>query len=200
MGFPRRLTDASAAYCPLFLRTWSQAALILERCSLRHARMVKSPWSITGRQNFCTSRVQAFCSSAVPLRLLLGEGSGRNRDRQQGECEEKFTHRIPSFRQQEILFPICASASPERICLDGRRRVTQQRVQDKHGKCGQIYGDIYGDLSTLNNRLISNVYFCHTFLRNWLLQTMRRIARCCADGAGVNVSIPLGRPAAFSCR
>ena len=42
-------------------------------------------------------------------------------------------------------------------------------------------------LSTLNNRLISNVYFCHTFLGNWLLQTMRRIARCCADGAGVNV-------------
>src|SRR6185436_19629190 len=29
--------------------------------------------------------------------LLLGEGSGRSRDRQQGECEEKFTHRIPSF-------------------------------------------------------------------------------------------------------
>src|SRR6266850_2458135 len=36
--------------------------------------------------------------------LLLGEGSGRSRDRQQGECEEKFAHRIPSFRQQEILF------------------------------------------------------------------------------------------------
>src|SRR5688572_10093136 len=30
--------------------------------------MVKSPWSITGRQNFWTSRVQDFCSSAVPLR------------------------------------------------------------------------------------------------------------------------------------
>ena len=36
--------------------------------------------------------------------LLLGEGVRRNRERQQGECEEKFTHRIPSFRQQEILF------------------------------------------------------------------------------------------------
>src|SRR3981081_3710783 len=52
-------------------------------------------------------------------RLLRGEGPGRSRERQQGECEEKFTHRIPSFRQQEILFPICTSASPERICLDG---------------------------------------------------------------------------------
>src|SRR3954454_5191162 len=30
--------------------------------------MVKSPWSITGRQKRCTSRVQAFCSSGVPLR------------------------------------------------------------------------------------------------------------------------------------
>jgi hypothetical protein len=28
---------------------------------------------------------------------LLGEGIRRNRDRQQGECQEKFTHRIPSF-------------------------------------------------------------------------------------------------------
>src|SRR3954468_865256 len=30
--------------------------------------MVKSPWSITGRQKRCTSRAQAFCSSGVPLR------------------------------------------------------------------------------------------------------------------------------------
>jgi hypothetical protein len=36
--------------------------------------------------------------------LLLGEGSGRSRERQQGEWEEKFAHRVPSFRQQEILF------------------------------------------------------------------------------------------------
>jgi hypothetical protein len=42
------------------------------------------------------------------------------------------------------------------------RRVMQQRTDDKHGKCGQIYGGIYGGLSTLNNRLIFNVYFCHT--------------------------------------
>jgi hypothetical protein len=36
--------------------------------------------------------------------LLLGEGVRRNRDRQQGEGEERFTHLIPSFRQQKILF------------------------------------------------------------------------------------------------
>jgi hypothetical protein len=36
---------------------------------------------------------------------LLGEGIRRNRDRQQGKCQENSTHRIPSFRQQEILFP-----------------------------------------------------------------------------------------------
>jgi len=41
----------------------------------------------------------------------------------------------------------------------GRRRVTQQRAKDKHGKCGQIYGD----LSTLNNQLILKVYFCHSW-------------------------------------
>jgi hypothetical protein len=35
--------------------------------------------------------------------------------------------------------------------LDGRRRVTQRRAHDKHGKCGQIYGDLYRDLSTFNN-------------------------------------------------
>jgi hypothetical protein len=43
MGFPWRLAGADAAYCPLFLRTWSQAGLILGRFSFRHARMVKSP-------------------------------------------------------------------------------------------------------------------------------------------------------------
>jgi hypothetical protein len=37
--------------------------------------------------------------------LLLGEGIRRKGDRQQEECQEKFTHRIPSFRQQKILSP-----------------------------------------------------------------------------------------------
>jgi len=37
--------------------------------------------------------------------LLLGEGIRRDRDRQQGEGQENFTHRNPSFRQQEILVP-----------------------------------------------------------------------------------------------
>jgi hypothetical protein len=33
--------------------------------------------------------------------LLLGKGIRRNRCRQKGENQEKFTHRIPSFRQQK---------------------------------------------------------------------------------------------------
>jgi hypothetical protein len=37
-------------------------------------------------------------------------------------------------------------------------------------------------LGTLNNQLIFNVYFCHTCKNNWLLQTMGRVARCCAEG------------------
>jgi hypothetical protein len=36
-------------------------------------------------------------------------------------------------------------------------------TKDKHGKYGQICGDLYGDLSTLDNRLIFKVYFCNTF-------------------------------------
>jgi hypothetical protein len=47
--------------------------------------------------------------------LLLGEGIRRKRDRQQEESQENFTHRIPSFRQQKILFPNCVSAWPGRI-------------------------------------------------------------------------------------
>jgi hypothetical protein len=30
----------------------------------------------------------------------LGERPGRDRERQQGKCEERFTHRDPSFRRQ----------------------------------------------------------------------------------------------------
>jgi hypothetical protein len=67
--------------------------------------------------------------------------------------------------------------------MDGRRRVTQQRAQDKHGK----YGQIYGDLSAANNRLISNVYFSLDDLGNWLLRRMKREVRCCADGADANI-------------
>src|SRR3954463_9892087 len=183
MAFPRGLTGANAAYCPLFFRTWSQAVLILARCSLRQARMVKSPWSMTGRQNFWTSRVQAFCSSAVPLRDCCWA---------KAPDEAASDNRVSARRNLRIVFlhfggKKSCSRFALRHCRNGfvwmgRRRVTQRRVQDKHGKCGQIYGD----LSTLNNRLIFNVYFCHTRYANWLLQTMRRIARCCADGAGVN--------------
>ena len=152
-------------YWPLFLRTWSQAGLILDRCSLRHARMVKSPWSITGRQNFCTSRVQAFCSSAVPLRCCCECAPDESRDRQQGECQEKFTHRIPSFRQQETLFPDL------RFGIAGTDLFGWQAPRNAATSSGQASANaakftaIYSTLlSTLNNRLIFNVYLCHTFL------------------------------------
>jgi hypothetical protein len=52
------------------------------------------------------------------------------------------------------------------LCGWQARRVTQQRTDDKQGKCGQIYGDLRGGLSTFNNRLISKVYFRHTFPAN----------------------------------
>ena len=47
--------------------------------------------------------------------LLLGEGAGRERDRQHGNSQEKFTHRIPSFPTAENLFPKRVSAWPGRI-------------------------------------------------------------------------------------
>lgn len=60
--------------------------------------------------------------------LLLGEGSGRSRERQQSECKEKFTHRFPSFRQQESCSPICAgtdfvwmAGAPRNAATNGRQ-------------------------------------------------------------------------------
>src|SRR4029450_11342872 len=132
MAFPRRLTDASAAYRPLFFRTWSQAALILERFSLRQAKMVKSPWSITGRQNFCTSRLQAFCSSGVPLRDCCGCWA-------KAPDETVSDNKVSARRNLRIVFLHFGSKNPvPRFALRdrrngsvwmGRRRVTQRRVR-----------------------------------------------------------------------
>jgi hypothetical protein len=75
-------------------------------------------------------------------RSALSEGPARGGERQEGECEEKFTHRIPSFGGKK---------SCSRSALRHRRngffwmdtcRVTQRRSQDKHGNCGQIYNDL----------------------------------------------------------
>src|SRR5512143_1296487 len=54
------LSAPLADYWLWVFRTWSHSAEILDRFSFKQAKMVKSPWSMTGRQNFCTSRVQAF--------------------------------------------------------------------------------------------------------------------------------------------
>ena len=52
----------------------------------------------------------------------------RDRDRQQGESQERFTHRIPSFRQQETLFPICTFGIAGTDLLGWQCRVTQRRA------------------------------------------------------------------------
>jgi hypothetical protein len=104
--------------------------------------------------------VQAFCSSAVPLRCCCwakapDEAESDNRVSARRNLRIVFLH----FGSKKSCSSICAGTD-----LFGwqARRVTQQRIDDKQGKCGQICGDIYDDLSTLNNRLIFNVYFCHT--------------------------------------
>jgi hypothetical protein len=105
--------------------------------------------------------VQAFCSSAVPPRCCWAKAPD----------EAESDNKVSARRNLRIVFLHFGSKNPvprfapERIlCGWQARRVTQQRMDDKHGKCGQIYGNIYGDLSTLNNRLIFKVYFCHTLL------------------------------------
>src|SRR3954447_5680318 len=59
---------ALVAYCPWFFSAWLQAADNCGRFCCRQARITKSPWSITLRQWRWTSRLQAACSSGVPLR------------------------------------------------------------------------------------------------------------------------------------
>jgi hypothetical protein len=131
MGFPRRLANESRSLLPVVLENLVAGSAYLGTMFLQ-ARQDGEIALIDHRTaeflHVAGAGLLLFRRSAA---LLLGDGSRRNRDRQQCECKEKFTHRIPSFRQQ-ILFPICASALPGRICLDGRRRVTQQRTQDKH--------------------------------------------------------------------
>jgi hypothetical protein len=77
--------------------------------------MVKSPWSITGRQKRWTSRVAGRLLLRRAAALLLGDGAGET-DMTTGECQEKFTHRVPSFDRQEILFP---NSTPFGIDRDG---------------------------------------------------------------------------------
>ena len=134
-GYPRWRTDASRALLAVVLEN-----LVAGRADL-------GPMFLEARQNGEVALVDdraavlldvagtgllLVCRSAALL--LLGEGPGRSRERQQGECEEKFTHRIPSFQQQESSSPICDEARRNGFCLDGRRRVTQRRAYDKHGK------------------------------------------------------------------
>src|SRR5437899_7154733 len=157
--------------------------------------MVKSPWSITGRQNFCTSRVQAFCSSGVPLRCCWAkapdEAVSDNRVSATRNLRIVFLH----FGSKKSCSSICAGTD-----LYGwqARRVTQQRTDDKHDKCGQIYGDLYGGPSTFNNRLISKVYFRHTFPAIGCCRQCGAKLDAATTGASVDVLIPFGHMRPFS--
>jgi hypothetical protein len=55
---------------------------------------------ITLIHQLAAEALDVACAGLLLLRraaALLGDGTGGNRDRQQGECQEKFMHRVPSF-------------------------------------------------------------------------------------------------------
>src|ERR1700737_432597 len=70
--------------------------------------MVKSPWSITGRQNRWKSRAHAFCSSGVPLRSCWAKASDEtgidNKKRAKG-AERNLRIVFLHFRQAENPVP-----------------------------------------------------------------------------------------------
>jgi hypothetical protein len=65
-------------------------------------------------------------------RLLLGEGIRRKRGRQQEKSQESFAHRIPSFSTGDNPVPEVRFGIAGKDCWDLRRRVAQQRTEDKH--------------------------------------------------------------------
>jgi hypothetical protein len=70
--------------------------------------------------------------------LLLGDGTGGKRYRQQDKCQEKFLHRVPSFRQG-IRIPINAWHAPGRILIAWAANRGNELTKSA-GKCGQICG------------------------------------------------------------
>src|SRR5947199_5177993 len=104
MAIPRGLTDASRALLTVALEDLVAGGADLGTMFLQ----TRQDGEIALVDHGTAELLHVAGAGLLFLRrsaaLLLGEGSGRSRDRQQGECEEKFTHRIPSFRQQEILF------------------------------------------------------------------------------------------------
>jgi hypothetical protein len=100
MGSPRRLAKESRSLLPVVLENLVAGSAYLGTMFLQ-ARQDGEIALIDHRTaeflHVAGAGLLLFRRSAA---LLLGNGSRRNRDRQQGECKEKFTHRIPSFRQQ----------------------------------------------------------------------------------------------------
>ena len=71
-----------------------------------------------------------FIGRAAALRL--GEGIRRNRGRQQEKSQESFAQRIPSFSTGDNPVPQVRFGIAGKDCWDLRRRVAQQRTEDKH--------------------------------------------------------------------
>src|SRR4029450_13978507 len=67
-GLPAAVLRENGAYWPWFFSTWLQAAEICARFCCKQARLVNSPCLMAARQWRWTSRLQAACSSGVPLR------------------------------------------------------------------------------------------------------------------------------------
>ena len=72
--------------------------------------------------------------------LLLGKGIRRNRYRQQGESQDKFTHRIPSFSAAKTRSRIAFRHGRDGFVgiADAAYRSNEKRTST--GKCGQICG------------------------------------------------------------
>src|SRR3954469_22954781 len=132
------LWASGRAYWLWFFRTWSQACEILARFSLRQARMVKSRWSMTGRQSFCTSREQAFCSASVPRPCWANAAVEREAD---SKVRATRSLRIVFLHSDGRIAPIPGSTGrrPERHVLMASRRGSRGRGEGTStGKCGQI--------------------------------------------------------------
>jgi hypothetical protein len=108
MAFPRGLTDVSRGLLPVVLQNLVASGTDLGTMLLETGQ----DGEITLIDHGTAELLHVTVTGLLLLRrsaarLLLGEGLGRNRYREQAECEEKFTHRFPSFRQQESCSPIC---------------------------------------------------------------------------------------------
>jgi hypothetical protein len=88
MGAHPGVERKADSHCPWPTSTLRHAAESFARFSLRQARMVKSPWSISLRQKRCTSGAQAFSSCSEPLcaRALVEIGTDSRMSAKKNLC------------------------------------------------------------------------------------------------------------------